>query len=190
MKITANKEGVGIFAQEQVGKTTLFKKLMSTYPKENFVVLDTNKEYEDYPNRMPVGIYDYNATYLNKFVRYARTFKMKHVIFEDLDLFNPQDSTEFDAWCINGMHQNLGGTVISRRILGMNKKFLIKMRHLFLGYGLIVNDLDYLFDENVEFNWNGKPLSPQESYDLYHQVKPFTFLYHDKVTKETRLYRL
>lgn len=211
MTIFYNLDFAGFFAASQKGKTTLWHKIYDGVDKSKFYILDTNDEYADYPNRTKVGTYDTTSATLDKFIRTSREDYSKHVVFEDIEAFDPQNSKELDVYAINGMHQNIGCTVISRRILGLNKKLLLNMRYFFLGWGLISNDIEYLLADNLQLtaphrsnigsgpDWlvldgervdGGQPITTAQAWELYLHVQPFQFLYHDRITRETYIFAL
>src|SRR3989339_996830 len=146
IKFYWNKDTATLIAIRQWGKTTVIKELTNGIPKEKIIVLDSNREYNGFPNRWIPKAYDLEE--LDKFIRYCRQFKNRLLIIEDIDLFfsSANPTKELKNFLINGSHQDLGLIVTLKRPLGNPRLLMTESIHLFLGRFSLRNERDYLED--------------------------------------------
>lgn len=146
IKFHWNKDIALLIAKRQWGKTTTIRELIEGVLRENIIILDSNREYKNFPNRWVPK--EYTPDELDKFLRYCRQFKNKLLIIEDIDLFftSANPTKEFKNFLINGSHQDLGLIATLKRPLGNPRLLMTEAIHLFLGRFILKNERTYLED--------------------------------------------
>ncbi len=153
MNFRFNYDALLVCGKSGAGKTTnLIKPLIASVPRSKVFVVDSNFEFPNLPPENRIRPLDYSAKWLDSFIS---DFRRKHIdcllIIEDLDMFDPLQSKELKKLCVNGRHQNIGLIVVSRRILGIPKVVVMKMRYIAIFRGLSPEDRDYLEEINPDF---------------------------------------
>jgi hypothetical protein len=174
MEFKHNLDTAVLIARKQWGKSTLIKMIISKLLNEDIVVLDSNREYKTFKNKWIPQ--EYTPEELDRFIRYARQFKNKLVIIDDIDLFftGAQPTIEFKKFLINASHQRLGLICTLKRPLYVPKLLLSETIHLFLGNFMFDNDVKYL--ENFI-----------ESKGVLEKIERYTFLYRNADTGEEKI---
>ncbi len=146
IKFFWNKDTAVLIAIRQWGKTTVIIELISEIPKENIIILDSNREYKTFPNRWVPK--EFTPEELDRFIRYCRQFKDKLIIIEDIDLFfkNSIPTDEFKKFLINASHQDLGLIATLKRPLGIPRLLMTEAIHLFIGNFNLRNERTYIED--------------------------------------------
>ncbi len=141
-----NKDTAVLMGIKQSGKSTTIKELIKGVKKENIIILDSNREYKEFPNRWIPK--EYTRDELDKFIRHCRKFKNKLIIVEDIDLYfdSSHATTEFRNLMINGSHQDLGFIATLKRPLGNPRILMTEAIHLFMGRFSLKNEREYLED--------------------------------------------
>lgn len=174
MNIDINIDVLGFFAPKHYGKTYLVKTIYKPVASK-CIILDTNDEYDDFAKAGAdvVKPKDFSPDELNEFILYARKYKNKVVIVDDIDMYHPQRAEELAKLCINGRHQGLGVVWISRRPKLIDNRLILNSDFLFLGYPVLPQDLQYIkslthfFDEEKYNNMiNMEPKDKPKFYSI------------------------
>ena len=176
IKFHWNKDTVVLMAKKQWGKTTTIKELINGVPKDKIIILDSNREYKNFPNRWVPK--EYTPEELDKFIRYCRQFKNRLLIIEDIDLFftSANPTKEFKNFSINGSHQDLGLITTLKRPLGNPRLLMTESVHLFIGNFNLKNERTYIEDF---LNSKGK----------IEKIKRFELWYRNNDTDKEFLYK-
>lgn len=172
MKFRWNMDTMGLIAKKQKGKSTMIKKILKNISKNNIIILDSNREYGDFPHRwIPKN---YNRDEMDEFLRYVRKHVNKLVVIEDIDLFFETPTDEFRKFLINCSHQNIGVMYTSKRPKRIPQLLLSETTHFLVGQLAIESDAEHL---SFIFNDTSK----------IKNIKPFEFLYKDTNTGEEKI---
>lgn len=144
MKFLWNKETIVLIARRQWGKTTMIKKIVKNISRSNIIILDTNNEYQDFPNRIIPR--EFTSEELDRFLIHCRKNISKLVIVDDIDAYfeGAQATGELKDFLIRASHQDLGLIATLKRPLFVPKLLLSEAVHLLMGGFIFKNDVDYL----------------------------------------------
>ena len=166
MDIKYNTVNIGILGRKLSGKSYLTKYLIRPIDKNKVYILDTNMIFKGYKNRYIVQNISFKG--LDQFIDQISTIKgNKLIVFDDLDVYSPMYSDKFISFNINA--RNNGNSIIwnTKRPLRLGKVVLENADYLFIGNGLLDDDLKFL----------------QKSYkidiDLYNKLNQYEFLMYD-----------
>ncbi len=141
MNFRYNSDCIGIIGASQQGKTFLAKQIISNIDKNKVYVIENAFNFSG--NRINVPK-PYSPKNLDEAIRKFRKLYDKLFVIDDVDNYVPYQSKEFTALAIDGRHQNLGLIYISHRVKGIDKRVLFNTDYLFLSYGVVREDLDYI----------------------------------------------
>jgi hypothetical protein len=164
VKFAYNKDALLVIGKSGSGKTkNVVMPIIAKIPKEKLFVLDPNYEYGYLPAGHYIRPLNYSPEYLDEFlVGFRRSHMDCLLVIEDLDLYEPRGSQELIRACINFRHQNIGLIMVSRRILGLPKVLVMKANYLAIFRGMSVEDMDYLY--HIDSDWEGVQF-PKNDYE-------------------------
>ena len=126
------------------GKSYLTKFFLKSMPKDKIHILDTNKIFKNYGKRYNTPI---NYKGLDLFTDEVSKVKgNKMVVFDDLDAYAPQYSERFLSFNINARNNGIGVIWNTKRPKRLGTVLIENADYLFLGRGLLNDDIEFLND--------------------------------------------
>ena len=169
MDIKYNNTAIGIMGRKMSGKTYLTKFLLKSISPDKVYVLDTNGAYKGLGKRYSTDI---SFRGLDLFINKIREIKgNKMVVFDDLDVYSPLYSNQFLSFNINARNNGIGIIWNTKRPKRLGSVLIENADYLFLGRGLLNDDLEFLNDSfNIDLN-------------MYNTLKEYEFLLYDTNTQ-------
>ena len=167
MEFVRNRDLVFIFSQNQSGKTTLVKNIIENIDKNKVIVLDTQNSFKDYPIRTFTIRHDYKI--LDKFIEISRKYYNMTLVFDDVDVYQPNKSKNFYDLLVSNAHQNIGIIITARRVLWFPKISLSNAKYLIFSAFIPIEDKEYLKRSGIDINWEEVDKLPRFSFYCYNQ---------------------
>ena len=136
-------------------------------PKNDLIILDTQNEFQGYPNRLfPIR---HTTDIFDKFILKCRQYTNKMIVLDDMDIFKPKWSASFYDLIVTNAHQGLGILMTAKRILWLDKVLVQNIHYLIFSSHLPPEDKDYIdkmLGRDV-IDWNKIDSLPPYNFMVY-----------------------
>lgn len=135
------EDGVITASRNHWGKTTLVKNYIEPF-KHRAVILDTQNDFGD--DYTKVHYADFSKQSLAHFVQRIKDLSQIHVVFDDVDVYDPQNCREFYNLMASAAHKEFGWSLTVRRFLWLDKITIQNAKYLIFSNMIPIEDKVYL----------------------------------------------